>query len=96
MQRFDEHGHYVGFLGSGRKGSNAGQFQCPSGLCTDTEDNLVVGDFKRLIVQIFDKNGLLLKSIGGDDIFNKPTGLCVTNSGNILVADRGAHKIFLF
>lgn len=99
IQRFDRDGNYLSLLGS--RGVNEGQFLCPSGLCTDTEDNLVVADFKNLNVQIFNANGNVTKVISKDaenntGIFQKPTSVCVSRSGNLFVTDRGTHKIYLF
>ena len=67
----------------------------------DSENNIVVADFKNIDVQLFSPEGEFVKKLGGDQsryngLFVKPTGICITPNGNILVADRGTHKIELF
>ena len=99
VQIFDRNGKFITKFGS--KGTLEAQFLCPSGIGLDGENNIVIADFRNANVQIFDKDGNFLKVLGSEGsssagIFSKPTGLFVSSSGNILVADRGTHKIYLF
>ncbi|XP_065647014.1 E3 ubiquitin-protein ligase TRIM71 [Hydra vulgaris] len=99
VQVFDRNGKFISKFGS--KGTLEAQFMCPSGIGLDGENNIVIADFRNANVQIFSEEGNFLKVLGSEGsisagIFSKPTGLFVSSSGNILVADRGTHKIYLF
>jgi len=94
VQRFDKNGKFISKFGS--KGTSSGQFLCPSGLGVDSENNIVIADFKNIDVQLFNVDGDFIKKLGQNGLFVKPTGVCVTPNGNVLVADRGTHKVQLF
>lgn len=98
VQCFDKQGKFLSKFG--HKGSDDGEFLCPSGVATDSENKIVIADFKECHVQIFSTQGVFLRKIGCElgkpnGMFSKPTGICVSRSGNVLVADRGTNKIHM-
>lgn len=84
------------------------RFQEPKDVTVDSENDFYVSDFGLDTVRKFDTNGKLLLSIGkkgihaGDDAekgpseFNQPSGLWVSASGKIYVADTFNHRIQVF
>lgn len=98
IQLFDKMGKFIFKFGS--KGNDDGEFMCPSGIATDSENKIVIADFKECHVQIFTPEGVFLRKIGyemakSNGMFSKPTSVCVTSSGNVLIADRGTNKIHM-
>lgn len=102
VQKLNKRGEFLSKFGS--KGSNIGQFSCPAGIAVDAEGHIVVADLKNQCVQIFDGEGKFLKKIGEQDspvkgggaVFNKPTGVAISGNGNVVVADRGNHRLQVF
>ena len=102
MQKLSKKGEFLSKFGS--KGSNNGQFNCPAGIAVDAEGHVVVADLKNLCVQIFDCEGGFVKKIGeqdspvkgGNNVFSKPTGVAISGNGNVVVADRGNHRVQVF
>lgn len=102
VQKFSKKGEFLAKFGS--KGSNSGQFNCPAGIAVDAEGHIVVADLKNVCLQIFDSEGSFLKKIGKGDspvkgessVFSKPTGVAISVNGNVVVADRGNHRVQVF
>ncbi|XP_048584896.1 E3 ubiquitin-protein ligase TRIM71 [Nematostella vectensis] len=101
VQVFDGAGNFLSKFGE--KGSNNGQFSCSAGVATDAEGHIVVADLKNLNVQVFNSEGEFIKRISQDpdsvrnaSYFAKPTGVAISDNGNVVVADRGLHKVMLF
>ncbi|XP_057317711.1 E3 ubiquitin-protein ligase TRIM71-like [Hydractinia symbiolongicarpus] len=95
VQKFDQNGKFLSKFGT--KGAQDGQFLCPSGLGTDSENNIVVSDFKNIDAQLFSSDGQFIKKLGATvKQLSKPTGVFITSHGNVLVADRGTHKIHMY
>ena len=102
VQKFSKKGEFLAKFGS--KGSNSGQFNCPAGIAVDAEGHIVVADLKNVCLQIFDSEGSFLKKIGKGDspvkgepsVFSKPTGVAISVNGNVVMADRGNHRVQVF
>jgi DNA-binding beta-propeller fold protein YncE len=65
----------------------------PVGLALDAQMNVYVADAKRRQVMVFDGLGLFLRTIGGPDDLNRPTGVGVSRDGErIYVVDRSDNE----
>ena len=75
----------------GDKGRADGEFNRPSGIAFDADDNLLVTDSLNCRVQRYTREGRFLESWGrpgsGDGEFNLPWGIHVTAEGDVLVSD---------
>lgn len=71
-----------------------GMFQFPHGTCIDRGGNLWVSDTLGHQVFQFSPEGKLLKTLGGDGLFDQPTDVVVAKNGDIFVADghRGSRN----
>lgn len=82
----------------GSEGSKDGQFKNPMGIAmyTASSDGVVVSDTGNNRLQLFNTNGVHVRTIGKSLIggLKNPCGVCVNPSGLIVVADQG-HKRLL-
>ena len=69
------------------------------GLCPDNHQNVYVCDFSNSVIQVYCKDGELLRSFGCDENgvkrLKSPCGVCVAGQ-YVYVTDIGAHKIVVF
>lgn len=84
----------------GKYGDNVGEFDTPSGVCVNADDQLIVADALNHRIQVFDSNQKFLLSFGseGNDFgqFQQPNAVCVCFMGQIVVADGKNHRIQVF
>ena len=90
VQVFDSAGNFIRYLGS--HGSGAGQFRGPTGIATDVNGNVYVGDNGHSRILKFSPTGNFLKTATDGD--SSCEGLTVDSNGNIYVA--GSYGIFQF
>ncbi|KAL9958023.1 hypothetical protein ACROYT_G034984 [Oculina patagonica] len=88
-------------LSFGKFGSSSGMFlNHPWGVAVNSKDEIAVSDHRNHRVQIFDSNGIYLRSFGREGNkageFNYPTGITFHEKGNIFVADWNNHRIQIF
>jgi|Deesub1362B_J571_1020462.scaffolds.fasta_scaffold00181_50 sugar lactone lactonase YvrE len=57
IQKFDKNGKYIKTIG--RKGQGPGEFDSPTSIFIDVEDNIYIKDGRE--IEIFDKNGNFIK-----------------------------------
>ena len=95
---FDKAGQVVtkwGIVGSGD-----GEFNKPSGLAFDANDNLYLVDSYNHRVQVFTREGRYLYQFGsegkGDGQFSYPWGIEIDHAGNVWVADWRNDRIQKF
>lgn len=84
-------GEYIRTIGSGKAGSEVGEFKDPRGLAL-LGSHLFVSEYGNHRVQVFDvETGAHLNTIGtfgsGDAQLNTPRGICVSAAGELFVAD---------
>ncbi|XP_031573149.1 E3 ubiquitin-protein ligase TRIM71-like [Actinia tenebrosa] len=84
----------------GVEGSGNGQFREPVGITVSSDGTIFVADYDNDRLQVFDKKGQFLRNMthvitgtGRTVNFLCPTGLATDKSGNIVVAERGRHRI---
>lgn len=84
----------------GDEGSDQGKFHEPVGVTVSCDGTIFVADYNNDRIQVFDKKGEFLRSMthsttktGRQVGFLCPTGLATDKSGNIIVAERGRHRI---
>ena len=105
----DEHNHRVSIFDAdsgdfvrafGARGSAAGEFDAPSGIAVDADDNLYITDQNNHRVQKVTPDGRHLLSFGsagsGDGELNMPWGISVAPDGSIFVADWRNDRIQRF
>lgn len=86
----------IGYFGEGHS-----QNLCrPWGVTVDTEGNIIVSDRSNNRIQIFRKDGVLIRSFGtygnGQCEFNKPAGIAVDAKRRLIVADKDNHRIQVY
>ena len=89
------------FIGKwGTPGSQAGEFNGPSGLAFDAEENLWVVDSLNHRVQTYTKDGKFLNQWGthgsGQGELNMPWGITIDEKGDVFVADWKNHRVQKF
>lgn len=82
---FSVSGGYLGKL------APPGDFERPAGLAVDKEGSLYVVDVTRGVIDLFDRNGTYLRSIGSasaaNGLFNHPSNVAVDSAGRVYVVD---------
>jgi len=72
----------------------------PSGICTNSSNQLIVTDEIKHEVHVFARDGSHINSFGRcysrDDCLRHPNGVCVNSAGHILVADFSNNRICVF
>ncbi|WP_136810109.1 NHL repeat-containing protein [Desulfosediminicola flagellatus] len=74
----------------------AGVMQLPSDVALDAEGKIYVLDGTANCVRVFDTDGNALHTLGGEGILNQPLGIDVNDTGEVLVADSGNHRLAIF
>ncbi len=87
----------------GKQGKKPGEFNCPSSVCFDNQNNqVIVCDSWNNRIQVFDSDTLQFHSMFGShgnesNQFKYPYGICVQPfTGNLLVCDTGNNRIQIF
>lgn len=107
VQVFDASGNFLFAFGS--HGKKEGEFNKPHGISLDSDLNIYVADTENNRIQGFSKEGHFLFSYGGEkeengkdeneeknkekEILNKPDGVFVDGSKNILIADTKNDRV---
>ena len=92
---FDHNGEFLFCFGSNGEGN--GQFNAPTGLAVDAQDNILVADWGNSRIQIFDSQGSFLSFVNTVVCpLYGPQGLALTHDGHIVVADSGNHCFKLY
>jgi ABC-type Fe3+ transport system permease subunit/DNA-binding beta-propeller fold protein YncE len=84
----------------GHPGNGPGEFNRPEGLCVDAQDRLYVADSCNHRIQIFSREGKLLRTHGkagsGPGELSYPYDICVDNAGRQYVCEFGNSRIQIF
>ena len=95
LQVFDHNGEFLFCFGS--NGKDNGQFNAPTGLAVDAQDNILVADWGNSRIQIFDSQGSFLSFVNTAACpLYGPQGLTLTHDGHIVVAHSGNHCFKLY
>jgi tripartite motif-containing protein 2/3 len=90
LQVFDMSGSFV--LSFGSNGEGNGQFNAPTGVAVDANDNILVADWGNSRLAVFDASGSFVAFVNTAACpLYGPQGLAVTPDGNVVVADSGNH-----
>ena len=87
-------------LSFGKEGSGDEMFKFPYGVAVSDRDEIVVADSQNHRVQVFDRNGTLLRSFGhkgetaGD--LDNPIGIAIDKDRNIFISDWSKHRVKIF
>ena len=78
-------------------GEGNGQFNAPTGVAVDSQDNILVADWGNSRIQVFDQFGSFLSYVNtsGCPLYG-PQGLALTPEGHIVVADSGNHCLKIY
>ena len=78
-------------------GEGNGQFNAPTGVAVDSQDNILVADWGNSRIQVFDQFGSFLSYVNtaGCPLYG-PQGLSLTREGHIVVADSGNHCLKIY
>jgi DNA-binding beta-propeller fold protein YncE len=81
----------------GRKGTQKGEFDSPTGIAVDNNGNILVADTANGRIEKFSPTGAFISSIGtkgsGHGQFADPNGIAVDWDGNVYVAEVGTHRV---
>ena len=84
----------------GSQGPHSRHFVCTSGICCNSNGEVIVVDSLFNQIQVFNKEGGFLYSLGslgeGPDQFHYPNGVCTDYEDNIFVADYKNNRISIF
>ncbi|MDX8385477.1 MAG: hypothetical protein R8M11_03055 [Gallionella sp.] len=70
-----------------------GNLANPAGIALDVDMNVYVADSKRRMVFVYDSLGYLNRTLGGPDVFERPTGVAVSpDVQRIYVVDRSFNE----
>ena len=96
IQKLTNRGEFLHTFG--QKGSGQGQFDGPRAIIVDSNNRLIVADSNNNRIQILNKDGGWLLSIGldGDDDFEEPFDLALDPRGNIHVLSATSNAIKVF
>ena len=83
----------------GSWGSGDYQFNSPSYVTVNQEEEIFVSDTGNGCIKVFDQTGKFLRkftlSSSSQGSVRRPQGICVDTMGNILIADRDNHRVSL-
>ena len=81
----------------GSRGSARGQFNKPSNIAFDRNDNVFIGDFRNERVQIFGPDGAYISEFGGNiEPIVEVYGVCIDSEGLVFVGARNQVHVFGF
>jgi len=84
----------------GSQGNGYGQFSGSYGITTDSNRNIIVGDYSNHRIQIFDSEGNFIFTFGskgnGHGELSYPFGITTNSKGNIIVSDCHNNRIQIF
>nr|XP_036223505.1 RING finger protein nhl-1 isoform X4 [Bactrocera oleae] len=81
----------------GGRGSEPGSFTWPRGVAVGPDNSFVVADSSNHRIQVFDSNGIFVKSFGDfgcrEGEFDCLAGVAINRIGQYIIADRYNHRI---
>jgi sugar lactone lactonase YvrE len=84
----------------GQPGNEPGDFNRPEGMCVDAQDRLYVADSCNHRIQIFSRDGKLIRTYGkagsGRGELSYPYDICVDSAGRQYVCEFGNSRIQIF
>lgn len=59
----------------------------PNGVAANDNEEIFISDNRAHCVKVFNYHGIFLRQIGGEGVTNFPIGVCITERGQVVVAD---------
>ena len=95
---FGSDGHLITEFG--KPGSNTGEFDRPSGIAIDSDNNIFVADTLNHRIQKFSPDGEFIIQFGSHGLgvgqLDSPWGMSIDGSGNLLIADHLNNRVQKF
>ncbi len=105
IQKFDSNGVFITAWGALCSPLPAdfcpdGEFNYPTGIAVDSENNVYVADTGRWRIQKFDSRGNFIFKWGKEGVldgqFEYPTGIAIDSADNVYVSDQVKHQVQKF
>ena len=93
VQQISKKGPYRSHFGE--EGSLDHQLNKPFGLSIDSDDNVLVADYRNQLIKIFSAGGQFLSKIGKEGSFSGPCH-CIQHDNYLIVSDKDDHSVKLF
>ena len=94
VQKFTSRGKYL--LKFGQKAFWGTQLHDPWGLALSPDDKIYISDWDKGRISVYQKDGKKVKTFGRkDDGLKFPAGIAFDRKGNLLIADRGKHCVWV-
>ena len=90
--------YFFNFAGKFLKLISKGLRGCePRGLAVTHDGNILISDWNKACIHVFDSSGKHLKHFGpSNQSFLQPTGIVIDSRGRVVVTDRGSHHVWIF
>ncbi len=84
----------------GSKGTDPGQFSCPTGIAIDKKGNVFVADYNSNRIQVFSPDGQPLREITqqkpGGERLRGPVSVCLDSNEFVYVLESNAYRVSVF
>jgi len=60
----------------------------PSSVSVSSQEEIFISDYQLHCVMVYDYSGVVMRRLGGFDVCGRPFGVCLSSSGQVIVADK--------